>query len=190
MYFPHLTNKEIIDFIRAPYLEEAPPQEFKGYAKMLNVPLQWPGPDTDAPRGLTKKEYTLLLKENKSEIESLKKIIRKWKNEQKFTGFIDNHIEQLIEKEKSIKKRIVSVGIQFNNSKLEQAKSVPIENFIEIKHGFATCPLHTDHTPSMKIYKKDNRWHCFSCGKNGDTIDLVMALRSITLPEAIKQITT
>jgi DNA primase catalytic core len=33
------------------------------------------------------------------------------------------------------------------------------------------CPFHDEDTASMRIYPDTNTFHCFGCGKNGDTIE-------------------
>jgi len=68
-----------------------------------------------------------------------------------------------------------------------RAKQIPLTNFLTINRlGFATCQLHTDKTPSVKYYDKQNKWHCFSCGQGGDTIDLCMKIHNKTFHEAIR----
>ena len=40
-----------------------------------------------------------------------------------------------------------------------------------VKHHKALCPFHSDHKPSLTF--KKNKWKCWSCGEDGDTISLV-----------------
>lgn len=43
------------------------------------------------------------------------------------------------------------------------------------KAGFISCPFHIgDHSPSMKIYKKD--FHCHACGANGDIFTFIQRM--------------
>lgn len=104
--------------------------------------------------------------------------------------YIESQIEKRIAKIKELdrwiflhSKRTKEVkGIDF-----ERIKSVPIPNILEInRSGFATCPLHTDKTPSLRYYKDNNSWFCFSCNKGGDVIDLIQAIKGCTLQEAVK----
>lgn len=55
--------------------------------------------------------------------------------------------------------------------------------------GFAHCPAHPDVTPSLKVYDDAGRgFHCFSCGKGGSSIDLVMLILGLSEPlEAVRQ---
>lgn len=57
---------------------------------------------------------------------------------------------------------------------------------LEVRHGFARCPFHDDHTPSLKL---DERYHCFGCGADGgDATDLVAALFHLDPLAAAKKI--
>lgn len=41
--------------------------------------------------------------------------------------------------------------------------------------GFISCPFHTgDHSPSLKVYKKD--FHCHACGANGDIFSFIQRM--------------
>jgi DNA primase len=71
---------------------------------------------------------------------------------------------------------------------LEIAKKVPLDEFLKFNGaGFASCPGHKDKTPSLKK-DKHNRWYCHSCGKWGDTVDLVMLIYEIKMKDAIELI--
>jgi len=73
--------------------------------------------------------------------------------------------------------------------KIEDVKQVPISNFLEINQaGFARCIWHNEKTGSLKYYPKDNRVHCFGCGKSGDVIDVVQQINNCSLSEAIRLI--
>lgn len=69
---------------------------------------------------------------------------------------------------------------------LEKAKNYPIGNILRFRNNYAECPFHKDKTPSLHML--NNRWHCFSCGQGGDTIDLVMKMNEVSMLEAIKMI--
>jgi DNA primase len=53
------------------------------------------------------------------------------------------------------------------------------------KHNKLCCPFHEEKTPSFTIYPKTNTFHCFGCGKNGDTIEFIL-----TRPKKSLQINT
>ena len=70
---------------------------------------------------------------------------------------------------------------------IQAAKDVPLETLIQINAGgFASCLFHKDKTPSLKVYKQTNRWHCFSCGEGSDTIDLIIKTQKMSFVEAVK----
>lgn len=43
------------------------------------------------------------------------------------------------------------------------------------KKLFAICPFHADKNGSLKVYK-NNTYHCFGCGSDGDVIDFVQRM--------------
>jgi|GEM_PF-972657 len=53
--------------------------------------------------------------------------------------------------------------------------------------GFLRCPLHEDRTPSLKIYP--DHFHCFSCGKSGDVVELFRMETGLTPLSAARQLT-
>lgn len=56
---------------------------------------------------------------------------------------------------------------------------------IDVKRGWARCPLHVERHPSFKVDTHCQRFRCFGCGEKGDVIDLVMKLHGLTFPEAL-----
>ncbi len=56
------------------------------------------------------------------------------------------------------------------------------------KKGFASCPFHTEKTPSLSIYK--NRYKCFGCGASGSVVDFVMAYYGLTFKQAVVRLDT
>ena len=52
--------------------------------------------------------------------------------------------------------------------------------------GFAACPFHPDHEPSLKIY--DDHYHCFGCGAHGDVTDFAARLFGVSQYEAAKKL--
>lgn len=71
---------------------------------------------------------------------------------------------------------------------VQKARERPISDFIEFNgFGFARSIWNTaDKTPSMKLYRKENRVHCFSTGEDEDVIGVVMALKGCSFIEAVK----
>src|ERR1035437_4573247 len=73
---------------------------------------------------------------------------------------------------------------------IDKAKQFPIDEMIEIKHGFAKCLEHNEAHASMKYYKEQNRCYCFSCLKSFDAIDIYRKLHNCSFKEAVKNLTT
>jgi hypothetical protein len=39
-------------------------------------------------------------------------------------------------------------------------------------HGYARCPLHDDHIPSLKLYDAPaDGWYCWACARGGDLVE-------------------
>jgi hypothetical protein len=39
-------------------------------------------------------------------------------------------------------------------------------------YGYARCPLHDDHIPSLKLYDEPgDGWYCWACARGGDPIE-------------------
>jgi DNA primase len=58
-------------------------------------------------------------------------------------------------------------------------------NLATDRHNKTCCPFHEEKTPSFTVYPKTNTFHCFGCGKNGDTIEFIQLKENITKHEAI-----
>jgi hypothetical protein len=71
----------------------------------------------------------------------------------------------------------------------ERAKLVPIDSLLQFTRGFAPCCWHNENTPSMKYYKKNNRVHCFGCGKGGDAIDVIQTIKDCDIKTAVQFLT-
>ena len=40
------------------------------------------------------------------------------------------------------------------------------------EYGYARCPLHDDHIPSLKLYDEPrDGWYCWACARGGDVIE-------------------
>lgn len=78
-----------------------------------------------------------------------------------------------------------------NEINVIRAKAVPVDLILgKSNHGTGarkmySCPLHTDKSPSMCWYIAQNKVHCFSCGFNGDVIDLFSKLNNVNFITAV-----
>jgi len=90
---------------------------------------------------------------------------------------IKGEINSIVKGEKESSNKVTS-------DMIEQARTYPIQNLIDVKRGKAICPFHEDRNPSLGI--KYNRYFCFSCGAKGDVIDLLMNRDGLNFIEAVK----
>ena len=48
------------------------------------------------------------------------------------------------------------------------------------------CPFHEDHDPSLEVDTSGNRWKCWPCNLGGDAPALVMQLKGVGFPDAVR----
>ncbi len=48
------------------------------------------------------------------------------------------------------------------------------------------CPFHEDHDPSLQVDPAKRRWKCWPCNLGGDAPALVMRIRGVEFPEAVR----
>jgi len=72
---------------------------------------------------------------------------------------------------------------------VEEVRKVPITNYVEFKNCVACCVFHNERNPSMYYNDFDSSYpntvKCYSCGKFGDVIDIVMALENVGFKDAL-----
>jgi hypothetical protein len=108
-----------------------------------------------------------------------------------YVDFYINQFKPELEKIEMVLRLIGNKNVQKQKLSLEKAKLVPIDTYIKFRpDGFACCifPDHNEKTPSMKYFKKKNRVHCFGCGKGGDVVDVLQAIKGCSFEEALKEL--
>jgi DNA primase len=50
----------------------------------------------------------------------------------------------------------------------------------------ACCPFHHEKTPSFKVDREKQMYHCFGCGVGGNVFTFVMEYENMTFPEAVE----
>jgi DNA primase len=51
-----------------------------------------------------------------------------------------------------------------------------------------SCPFHEDRTPSLSISEAKGLWHCFSCERGGDGLELLVKARRMGFLEAVREL--
>lgn len=111
------------------------------------------------------------------------------KRKDNLTYWSEKNLKRL---EKKLRKLNMQVGVLYGKEqditpeKIARAREYPITDLIEHKNYFARCPFHNEKTASM--YLKKNFYHCFGCGENGDTIDLMQKLHGLTFKQAVDKL--
>jgi hypothetical protein len=73
---------------------------------------------------------------------------------------------------------------------VEAARAVPITDIIgePVRHNLCLCPMHEDHSPSMRVYTEQNRAWCYVCDNGGDSIQLYMLITGSDFKTAVKEL--
>jgi hypothetical protein len=138
----------------------------------------------------TKKEVREALKKTNQSIE-------KWVEMQNTSpnatdrGFCEANVEENVEMRQKLLKVIKfwSKERVDMSSKIMRAKEFPVNELVTFNRGgFAKCIAHSETTPSLKYYPKQNTAHCFSCNKHFDSIEIVMILSGKTFLEAVNHL--
>lgn len=74
------------------------------------------------------------------------------------------------------------------------ARAVPITDILGTplkrsgKDYVCLCPLHDDHSPSMRVYVEQNRAWCYVCDDGGDTLRLYMLTNGFDFKTAVQEL--
>jgi hypothetical protein len=101
--------------------------------------------------------------------------------------------QELLRREIDIyrKPKPINYDKSITDQDIERAKNVDCADIIEVKkrtgnRHLAICPFHDDHNPSLVCFPPGDGFHCFSCGANGDTINLAQKLYNLNFVEAVR----
>lgn len=56
------------------------------------------------------------------------------------------------------------------------------------RYYIGNCPFHHEKTPSFFLYPETNTFHCFGCGKHGDSVSFVMEMESLDYISTIRKL--
>ncbi len=56
------------------------------------------------------------------------------------------------------------------------------------RYYMGNCPFHHEKTPSFFLYPETNTFHCFGCGKHGDSISFLIELESLDYVTTLKKL--
>jgi len=98
-----------------------------------------------------------------------------------------------IEKYKRIQKiaRPPKKGMErITQEDIERARAHPITAFLTFDNRGSDiiCPFHSEKTPSLHLYKKQNKVHCFGGCGSFDSIAIYMYLKSCDFLTAVKEL--
>ena len=51
---------------------------------------------------------------------------------------------------------------------------------------FGLCPFHSEKTPSFSVSLNKGIYHCFGCGKTGNSIGFIMEIERLSFVDAVK----
>jgi hypothetical protein len=77
---------------------------------------------------------------------------------------------------------------------VDAARAVPMTDvaaLLDIPHrrGWARCPFHEDRNPSFHLNDRKQAAFCNPCGRSWDGVALLMELRGLSFPDAVKELT-
>lgn len=134
--------------------------------------------------GQPKKYYATLLKYTKIQITIFKEMVRKNRD----NDLAQEYFKKYLDMENKIKFIIKTFSKEVKTLyNIQAAKQYPMQNLLSFNAAnFTKCIYHDEKTPSMYLNPQKNNVHCFSCGKNADTIDVTQQIFSKSFGEAVR----
>jgi hypothetical protein len=86
-----------------------------------------------------------------------------------------------------------------DNKKIDTVALLERVDIVELIDGYvplakngaeyeACCPFHSEATPSFKVNRAKQFYHCFGCGAHGDAIKFLMEHQGLPFMDAVKQL--
>jgi DNA primase len=171
--FKDATGKDVCDYLTTHTIED--------FKQLLRDALLLPLPD-DSRKTYKAKQYRTLLRDLNA--------IRSTSNHFYIDYWVKLFIAELHDLEKP---NWVTHHSAKGTDDLSRVRAYPIEQFVKFDaRGAALCVFHKEKSPSMHLNgartQMPNTVKCYSCGKFGGVIDVVMSINSCTFAEAVKLI--
>ena len=106
--------------------------------------------------------------------------------------FIMEQITELKQMKNLLSNKQSRTNFEDRGQLIQRVKRIPIESLVVLNKQRTTsgrisgsCPFHIDNRPSFVIFRKENRFKCFSCGKSGDSVAFRMELTGENFNEAL-----
>ncbi len=78
-----------------------------------------------------------------------------------------------------------------NISIIDIIESYGLKYIVESENRFRMlCPFHQEKTPSLKIFKETNSFHCFGCGEGSSVIDFIMLYEKVSFSDVVNRYKT
>lgn len=129
----------------------------------------------------------------------IKRLLVCWKDNPQDAGFLMALSEKYQADIKKYKKELYWLNKPVEKKKdnitdfdIERARSVNISSVLpnEVIRGMTKCFIHDDKKPSMKVYERENRVHCFVCNQQFDVIDVVMKTKGLDFISSVRALCT
>lgn len=105
---------------------------------------------------------------------------------------LENKIN-LLRKDVTFQKLLVSLSnpnkkteSPITEADIKTASTTDLRTLYNFTKNKALCPFHKEKTPSLSVNKQGNLWHCFACGKGGDTIEFIRQVEKKNFVETVK----
>lgn len=63
-----------------------------------------------------------------------------------------------------------------------------VEQYVTLRRGKGLCPFHDEKTPSFTVRPSTGFYHCFGCGKGGDSIKFLMEIEGLPFAESVERL--
>ena len=98
-------------------------------------------------------------------------------------------LEEIISLKNSMSKRCSAVKKdRVTDKEVENARKFPVDRLIQFHRHKACCFVHQEKTPSLNFNPKRNRAHCYGCGANMDSIEILMKRDGMTFIDAVREL--